>query len=106
MKTTEEILELWAGQHQDAAAREGWYISDMYTTLQVQRIDNPGFLPAGIATHLPSDDVAMMMVCTGTGQHHAAARQIMHDHYPDEWARIEEATARVEDQMFPGRASK
>ena len=66
--TIEDIMEAWTSAHQEAALREGW---DLFTAtegspVQVQRIDDPEELPSGIATHLPNDETAMMMVRTGT----------------------------------------
>lgn len=96
----QEILKPWTFAFMDAAQREGW---DLFTTcddagndlIQVQRIDDPEDLPSGVATHLPSDDVAMMMVRTGTGDHHREARRILYDHFPAEWALLEAAAAKV-----------
>lgn len=99
----QEILKPWTFAFMDAAQREGW---DLFTTcddagndlIQVQRIDDPEDLPSGVATHLPSDDVAMMMVRTGTGDHHREARRILYDHFPAEWALLEAAAAAVKPE--------
>ena len=96
------IMQPWTDQHLDAAQREGW---DLFThcgenaaEVQIQRIDDPEMLPAGVATYLPSDNVAMAMVRCGTGEHHRVARQILAQ-FPNEWARMERAYAEV----YPGQ---
>ena len=100
----EKILDAWTPEHADAAQREGW---DLFTTtsddgepVQVQRIDDPEELPSGVATHLPSDCVALAIVFAGTGAHHLAARTIVKDHFPKEWANMQKAGAMTGDQLL------
>lgn len=96
MKTYEEIeaiLEPWTAAYMEAAQREGW---DLITAtddspVQVQRIDDPEYLPSGVSTFLPSDAAAMIIVRTGAGEHHAVARKILQDHFPEEWLLVEAA---------------
>lgn len=97
--TIEDIMAPWTSAHQDAAWREGW---DLFTAtegseVQVQRIDDPEVLEdeSPGATYLPSDEVAMVKVRTGTGEHHSVARKILYDHFPEEWALLEKAAASV-----------
>ena len=92
------VLAPWTSEHQAAAQHEGWELtvwsnaSHVPVTVQVQYIDDPERLPPS-GCLLPSDTVAMAIVRTGTGAHHSVARQIIHDHFPDEWALMEQATA-------------
>jgi len=84
----EGILAPWTADLAAAAQAEGW---DLFTTtdstsdVQIQRIDDPEYLPAG-APHLSCDDAALVIVAAGTGKHHDVARRIIHDHFPVEWA--------------------
>lgn len=92
----DKILEPWTSEFQKAAVREGW---DLFTAtegsaVQVQRCDDPDEQPDG-AMHLPDDETAHLIVRTGTGPHHSAARKIIHDHFPAEWALLEAAAAKV-----------
>lgn len=95
MKTHTEIDTILApfAPHRDAARREGWDLFQLneHPQVQVQRIVDPEDLPSGIATHLPNDTVAKMMVRTGTGENHRAARQIIHEHFPEEWEALNAA---------------
>jgi hypothetical protein len=87
------ILAAWTDEHRAAARAEGW---DLFATsgstskVQVQRIDDPEELGAGV-THLASDSVAWGMVRTGTGEHHRVARQIIQGHSPLEWEMMKDA---------------
>lgn len=94
----EQILAPWTDKHMAAAQAEGWDLfttTDAETVVQLQRIDDPEELEriAPGAKHLPSDDYALAMVRCGTGEHHRVARQILHDHFPAEWANMERAYA-------------
>lgn len=100
----EEILKGWTPEYMDAAQREGW---DLFTTtsedgepVQVQRIDDPEELPSGLATHLPNDDAAMAIVFAGTGAHHLAARAIIKEYFPKEWANVQKVGAMMGDQLL------
>jgi hypothetical protein len=92
-----QLLAPWTAELRDAARKEGW---DLFSYidgpgLQVGRIADPEDLPSGVATHLPSDDVAMAMVRCGTGAHHDAARRIIYYSFPQEWERMNAAYAAV-----------
>ena len=93
-KEIEEILAPWTAEHMAAAQLEGWDLwtttSDSQAQVQVQRIDDPNEVPAG-GFHLGGDAQAMVGARTGTGAHHSAARKIIHDHFPEEWALTEKA---------------
>ncbi len=96
----ENILAPWTEAHMAAAQAEGWDLfttSDSTSDVQVQRIDDPEELEriSPGAHHLASDSVAMMMVRTGTGEHHRVARQIIATHFPAEWALINKVTAQL-----------
>lgn len=77
LRDLSDIVSGFKLHHGAAAAEEGWGIwtavRDGEATAQVQRIDCPdnGKAP------LESDDVALVMVATGTGEHHAAARRLL-----------------------------
>lgn len=74
-----EIMALWA-PYQAAAMAEGW---DLFETtidrreLQVQMDDE--------ADMLANDDEAKLLVRTGTGEHHAKARELIALYSPEEW---------------------
>jgi hypothetical protein len=80
----EKALAPWTDEHQRAAQAEGW---DLFTTtdstsdVQVQRLDDPQYLPEG-APHLSCDDAAMVIMGIGTKPHHEVARRILYDHFP------------------------
>ncbi len=102
MKTYEEIaatLAPWTQELMDAAWAEGW---DLFTAtgstsdVQIQRIDDPDELERVCpgATHLASDDAAMVIVRCGTGEHHRIARQVLQEHYLLEFKLVEDAYQR------------
>ena len=100
MKTEAEIIAIltpWTPALCTSAQLEGWDLfttSDSTSDVQVQRIDDPGALIGGKEVpHLPSDSFALAMVRCGTGEHHKVARQILHDHFPVEWALMEKCYA-------------
>lgn len=80
---------VWTPEHEGAAAREGWLLSDCDNQKQLQRIDDPdayrkakGFLPPA----LESDDVAFRIVANGKAPHHLAIRAILKAKNPAEYA--------------------
>lgn len=94
----EEIMKGWTAAHATAALAEGW---DLFTTtdadsdVQVQRIDDPDELADGVV-HLASDAAALALVYRGAGAHHAAAREIIKAHFPNEWISMQKAAKELE----------
>lgn len=83
-------LAPWTQEMHTAALREGWCVSHCSgcgtDSIQIQRIDNPDDWDATFdIPSLESDDHAMFIVRTGTGQHHQVARQIVAQHNPEEF---------------------
>lgn len=90
----ENLMMAWTHEFMTAAQLEGWDLwtcSDADSDVQVQRIDDPDEVPSG-GTHLSSDAAAMVIVRTGAGEHHKAARKIISEHFPNEWQKIEQAS--------------
>lgn len=109
-----EIMKTWTPAFSEAAQREGW---DLFTdstmqdnAVQVQRFDDQQELEriSPGAPFLRDDAEAMMMVRTGTGDHHREARRIIYDNFPEEWALLDKAAASVipPHDMFIERAAQ
>lgn len=92
-----EIMKAWTPAFSEAAQREGW---DLFTCtkgspVQVQTIADLDDQPED-AAHLDTDEEAMMMmVRTGTGDHHREARRIIYDNFPEEWALLDKAASSI-----------
>lgn len=95
--TEAEILAAfkpWTHDLRMAALREGWDIFDSRGSdagpIQVQRIDDPEDLDFEFKVpYLENDDHAMLIVRTGTGEHHKVARQIIATHNPEDFERMD-----------------
>jgi hypothetical protein len=81
----------WTTKHEEAAAREGWLLSDCDCHKQLQRIDDPeayrdarGFLPPTLA----NDDAAFRAVANGRASHHLAIRAILRERNLAEYAAV------------------
>jgi hypothetical protein len=90
-----DSVEVWAMLHQEAAQREGWFLSECngssYGPWQIQKIDYPedNVLPDGtLPPTLEDDEQAQQIVADGTGDHHAFAREHLKVHNPKEYERI------------------
>lgn len=102
IKDPAKMTPAFTEEHAKAGFREGWLISQCfgseYGEWQVQKIDDPADradeFGEGIA-ELPDDNAAMLMVRTGTGEHHAAARAFIQAHNPIEWEFLQKVTAAV-----------
>ncbi|PNE59582.1 hypothetical protein A8H39_00075 [Paraburkholderia fungorum] len=71
---------VWTGQYEQAAAREGWMLSDRDRELQVQRIVDPEAYREAtdrLPPELESDNAAFRIVANGQAPHHLAARAIL-----------------------------
>lgn len=85
----------WTSEYEDAAAREGWLISDCGWSdgerWRIQRIDTPadfadedGLVPPALG----SDDEGRVMAANGVGVHHVAARAFLKAHSPREYIAV------------------
>lgn len=90
-----EAMSHWTSEMQEAALREGWDLWDSRGSisgpLQVQRIDDAELVTEEVGFEVPyleSDDHAMLIVRTGTGEHHAMARHLVAKHNPEDFRRM------------------
>lgn len=86
----EELQQLWTPNLSEAATLEGWflYYDALRDLLQVHCETDQELLAEGELL-LFGDDQALLMVRTGTGEHHSVARKLIYTHYPAEWALME-----------------
>jgi hypothetical protein len=99
MQMFDTMLARWyALDHDEAALREGWFLSDACPDaergpLQVQKADDAPTLQQSWALSFPvpvlaSDADARTLVRHGTEPHHVAARGLLREFNPDELDRI------------------
>lgn len=86
-------LKPWTKDVQDAALREGWDLFDSRGSdagpIQVQHIDDADLVEHIKVPQLDDDDQAMLMVMTGTGEHHRIARRIVAAFNPEDFRRMQ-----------------
>lgn len=89
-RNPESPFVFWSSYQQEQALREGWCLSVVNDdAIQVQKIDDVEEVSKSVGFPVPelgTDNDAMLKIFFGTAEHHFAAKQVLKETAPEEWA--------------------